>query len=132
MSFLSLVLLAQRARPARQTPLVLAFPEPGLDDSAAYAGYQTRFYRDAAANTVQIYLNGREGRVVTLLADAENASIGFSARDGARRHSLLRRARDQAGVAVSRRPPAVEDLPGAHGPVVNLGSVLLRPHRGHP
>src|SRR5438477_7813892 len=25
---------------------VLGFPEPGLDDPAAYQGYQTRFFRD--------------------------------------------------------------------------------------
>src|SRR5262245_31215821 len=59
---------------------VLAFPEPGLDDSAAYQGYQTRFYRDVAGNTVQIYLDRRQGRVVNLWADAENESLGFTAR----------------------------------------------------
>jgi hypothetical protein len=35
---------------------VLSFPEPGLDDTAAYQGYQTRFYRDSKDNPVQIYL----------------------------------------------------------------------------
>lgn len=59
---------------------VLAFPEAGLDDSAAYAGYATRFYRDANRNTVQVYLDRREGRVVHLLANGENESVGWSAR----------------------------------------------------
>jgi hypothetical protein len=59
---------------------VLDLPQPGLDDSAAYQGYATRFYRDAAGNTVQIYLDRRQGRVVHVIADADNASIGFSVR----------------------------------------------------
>ena len=39
---------------AGQVDPVLAFPEPGLDDSSAYQGYQTRFYRDSRRNAVQI------------------------------------------------------------------------------
>jgi hypothetical protein len=70
--------------PPSRTPAVLSFPEPGLDDPAAYQGYATRFYRDAAGNTVQVYLDRRSGRVVVLLADAENQSLGFSARTGTR------------------------------------------------
>src|SRR5437868_6829290 len=62
---------------------VLAFPEAGLDDSAAYQGYTTRLFRDAARNTVQIYLDGRDGRVVHVWADALNESLGFTARDSA-------------------------------------------------
>jgi hypothetical protein len=68
------------AVPPRAVDPVLAFPEPGLDDSAAYQGYQTRIFRDAADNTFQVYLDRREGRVVHILADADNASVGFSAR----------------------------------------------------
>jgi len=83
----------------RQTSPVLAFPEPGLDDSAAYQGYQTRFFRDAAANTVQIYLDGRSGRVVHLWADADNASAGFTTRDASGRPASLRWASADATVA---------------------------------
>src|SRR5438876_1140088 len=46
MNALAILVLAQLAAPTRRTPPVLAFPEAGLDDSAAYQGYQTRFYRD--------------------------------------------------------------------------------------
>ncbi|MGH7652038.1 MAG: hypothetical protein ACREMS_09365 [Gemmatimonadaceae bacterium] len=60
---------------------VLAFPEVGLDDPAAYQGYQTRFFRDTKGNVVQIYLDARSGRVVNLLADAVDESIGFTVRD---------------------------------------------------
>ncbi len=81
---------------------VLAFPEAGLDDSAAYAGYQTRLFRDAASNTVQLYLDGRVGRVVHLLADAENESVGFTARDTAGRPAPLVWA--GPGATVSRTP----------------------------
>ncbi len=67
---------------AVQAPYV-AFPEPGLDDPAAYDGYSTRVYRDASRNAVQIYLDARTGRVVHLWADALNESIGFTVRDTA-------------------------------------------------
>src|SRR3977135_2583100 len=61
---------------------VLAFPAQGLDDFAAYQGYQTRFFRDTKGNVVQIYLDARRGRVVNLLPDAVNESVGFTVRDG--------------------------------------------------
>lgn len=79
----SLTLLAQLALPAanRPSPPVLDFPRAALDDTAAYAGYHTRLYRDGARNTLQVYLNRSEGRVVHLLANAENESVGFSIRD---------------------------------------------------
>jgi hypothetical protein len=72
MSLLALVLAAQ-------APFI-AFPEPGLDDPAAYEGYATRLYRDASGNAVQIYLDAKSGRVVHLWADALNESIGFTVR----------------------------------------------------
>ena len=81
MPVLALALLAQLAVAPRPVQPVLSFPEAGLDDTAAYRGYQTRFYRDAARNTVQIYLDQRSARVVHLLADADNASVGFTARN---------------------------------------------------
>ena len=78
--------LAALPRPLpRSVAPVLEFPSP-LDDSAAYQGYRTRFFRDAARNTVQVYLD-REGRAVTLLADAEDESAGFTARDASVRYS---------------------------------------------
>jgi hypothetical protein len=124
MNLLAIALLAQLAAPTRQTLPVLAFPEPGLDDSAAYHGYQTRFYRDAMANTVQIYLDGREGRVVTLLADAENASVGFSARDAEGRPAALQWNGDRAGVTVAGRTRTFEYHLAANVPV-QLGWFLL-------
>ena len=76
MMALALLLILQAAQPP-----VLAFPEPGVDDTAAYQGYQTRFYRDSKGNTVQIYLQPRGGRVVNLWADAADESLGFTVRD---------------------------------------------------
>src|SRR5437660_9582872 len=68
--------------PARAdtVPPYLAFPQPGLDDPAAYEGYQTRVYQDASGNGFQVYLKS-SGRVVNLWADAANESVGFSVRD---------------------------------------------------
>ena len=88
MSVALLPLLAQlvagnQAVQPQSTSPVLDSPEPGMDDPAAYEGYRTRFYRDAADNTIQIYIKGSEGRVVALLADAANESIGFTVRDSA-------------------------------------------------
>src|SRR5579884_554591 len=80
MPLFGIVLVAQLAAAARPVAPVLSFPEPGLDAAAAYEGYQTRFYRDAAGNTIQIYLDGKSGRVVHLLANGDDESIAFSVR----------------------------------------------------
>jgi hypothetical protein len=127
MNLLSILLLAQLSVPAHRALPVLAFPEAGLDDSSAYQGYQTRFFRDAAGNTVQIYLDAREGRVVHLLADADDESVGFSARDGAGRPATLRGDGAGEGAVVSRsgRTRTFEDRLAAEGEQVNLGWFLL-------
>lgn len=65
----------------RKISPILHFPEIGLDDSAVYRGYTTRFYKDAAGNTLQIYLNQTDGRVVHVWADAYNESLAFTARN---------------------------------------------------
>src|SRR5712692_3159741 len=75
------ILLALQTAPAREAPPVLQFPTPGLDDPAAYEGYTARLYRDARGNTVEIYIEGKTGRVVHVWADALNESIGFTVRD---------------------------------------------------
>jgi hypothetical protein len=75
-------LLATSASPAQtRVQPILGFPEQGVDDPAAYQGYQTRFFRDTKGNVVQIYLDTRTGRVVNLLADAIDESVGFTVRD---------------------------------------------------
>jgi hypothetical protein len=87
---------------ARDTVLpYLAFPEPGLDDPAAYHGYQTRVYRDASGNAFQVYLNGTSGRVVHLWADATDESAGFTVRDAAGRPAELAWGSAAAAVAES-------------------------------
>ena len=76
------ILLALQTASPRETPPVLQFPTPGLDDPAAYEGYTARLYRDARGNSVEIYIEGKTGRVVHVWADALNESIGFTAREG--------------------------------------------------
>src|SRR5438876_10099981 len=73
-------LLLMQSAPARDTPPVLEFPTPGLDDPAAYEGYTARLYRDSRGNSVEVYIGGKTGRVVHLWADGLNESIGFTAR----------------------------------------------------
>jgi hypothetical protein len=87
---------------------VLAFPEAGLDDPAAYQGYQTRFYRDSRDNTVQIYLDPHGGRVVLLWADAANESVGFTARDALGRPANLTWSGVTAMVADSGSTRSIE------------------------
>lgn len=99
MSLIAIALFAQLAAAVPRRP-VLSFPEKGLDDSAAYQGYQTRFFRDTRGNTVQIYLDARADRVVYLWADAEDESFGFTARAGARAADLQWNG---AGATVSQR-----------------------------
>jgi hypothetical protein len=73
--------LALQAASVREAPPVLQFPTSGLDDPAAYEGYTARVYRDSRGNAVEIYIDGKTGRVVHLWADGLNESIGFTVRD---------------------------------------------------
>ena len=125
MNLLGIILLAQLATPTQHTAPVLSFPEPGLDDSAAYGGYRTRFFRDAAGNTVQIYLEPRGGRVVHLWADASNSSAGFSARDGRGAAVPLRWGGEGAEIDADARTRSLEYELVAEAPVVNVGWFLL-------
>jgi hypothetical protein len=125
MNLFTIVLLAQLTAPARQALPVLAFPEPGLDDSAAYQGYETRFFRDAAGNTVQIYINPRDGRIVHLWADADNESIGFTARDAAGNPITLRWESDGAEVSAAFGRRTLEYQLVADAPFVRVGLFLL-------
>jgi hypothetical protein len=120
----TLVLLAQLAAPITPARPVLAFPEPGLDDSAAYAGYRTRLFRDAAGNTVQIYLDARAQRVVHLFADAEDESIGFTARAAAD-PAPLRWANEAARVGRAGRTRVLEHALIADAPSIAIGWFLL-------
>ena len=118
---LALSLLLQ----AVQTAPVLAFPEPGLDDSSAYQGYQTRFYRDSRKNTVQIYLEPRGGRVVQVWADAANESAGFTVRDAAGRPVRTTWGAEPAGVADSGASRSLEYRLATGASRIELGWFLL-------
>jgi hypothetical protein len=125
MSLIALALFAQLAAPAAKTLPVLAFPERGLDDSAAYQGYQTRLFRDAAGNTVQIYLDARADRVVHLWADAEDESFGFTARGAAGRPAALQWDGDGALMSRAGRTRTVEHALVANDPRIDIGWFLL-------
>ena len=135
MSFALLSILAQLAAIAPNPPAtlstpatpVLAFPEAGLDDPAAYRGYQTRFFRDAASNTLQIYLDSRSGRVVHLWADGENESIGFTVRSGGRPAQLQwgGPGADVAPIPPGSRTRTVSYDLVVNGPRIDVGLFLL-------
>ena len=124
MSLLALLLAAHAALRADSVPPYVSFPEAGLDDPAAYQGYQTRLYRDARGNAIQIYLDRTSGRVVHLWADALDESLGFTARDSAGRPAALAWAGVAAttGVANGRRSLAYRLT--APGPL-SLGHFVL-------
>ncbi len=94
------ILLALQTAPAREAPPVLQFPTPGLDDPAAYEGYTARLYRDARGNSVEIYIEGKTGRVVHLWGDALNESIGFTVRDAGGQEATAAVAFDSGGATV--------------------------------
>ena len=103
---------------------VLEFPEPGLDDPAAYEGYQTRVYQDARGNAFQVYLNRSNGRVVHLWADAADESVGFTARDSGGTPAELAWSSSGAVAAAAGRTRSVSY--GLEGPSpVTLGLFLL-------
>jgi hypothetical protein len=112
------------AQPRTVQP-VLGFPEQGLDDPAAYQGYQTRFFRDAKGNVVQVYLDARSGRVVTLLADAVNESVGFTVRDGSGKPLRLEWGSTGAVVSQTGNRRTIEYQLVANAPQILIGWILL-------
>jgi hypothetical protein len=104
---------------------VLSFPEIGLDDSAAYRDYQTRFYRDARGNTLQIYLDARSGRVVHLWADAEDESAGLTVRDAAGHPVALKWGSAAPTVSTNGRARIFEYDLVADAARIDLGLFLL-------
>jgi hypothetical protein len=104
---------------------VLAFPEQGLDDPAAYQGYQTRFFRDTKGNVVQIYLDARSGRVVNLLPDAVNESVGFTVRDGTGKPIRLEWGSPDAIISQVGNRRTIEYQLVANAPQVLIGWILL-------
>ncbi|MEO8575582.1 MAG: hypothetical protein ABI556_02725 [Gemmatimonadales bacterium] len=119
--------LITRSAPAQSRSIdpVLAFPERGLDDSAAYQGYQTRFFRDAAGNVVQVYLDARSGRVVSVMADAVNESVGFTVRDAAGRPLRLNWGSEHAAISTAGSRRSIEYRLAANAPVIEIGWILL-------
>ena len=104
---------------------ILGFPEAGLDDPAAYQGYQTRFYRDTKGNVVQIYLDARSGRVVNLLANAVDESAGFTVRDGNGKPVRLEWGSADATVSQDGDNRTIEYQLVANSPQLQIGWILL-------
>ena len=119
-----MILLALLLLQTAQAP-VLAFPEAGVDDTAAYQGYRTRFYRDSKGNTVQIYLEPRGGRVVSLWADAADESLGFTVRDARGKPARLDWSSDSAEAGDSGGMRTLEYRLAAESPSITLGWFLL-------
>ena len=104
---------------------ILGFPEQGLDDPAAYQGYQTRFFRDTKGNVVQVYLDARSGRVVNLLADAVDESVGFTVRDGNGKPIRLEWGSPDAIVSQDGNRRTIEYQLAVNSPQLLIGWILL-------
>ncbi len=111
--------------PPRAAEPVLSFPEAGLDDTAAYQGYQTRFYRDSRDNSLQIYFERRTGRVVHVWADAADESVAFTARDAAGRPAAVDWGGYEATVSDSAGRRTIEYRLNVQAPRIQLGWFLL-------
>src|SRR5215213_9429365 len=110
---------------SRVTQPVLEFPEAGLDDTAAYQGYQTRFYRDSKGNTVQIYLQPQTSRAVLVWADAANESVGFNVRDPRGKPARLYWGASAAEVTDSGTTRSIEFRLAAPVSALELGWFVL-------
>ncbi|HYF38929.1 MAG TPA: hypothetical protein VD930_04505, partial [Gemmatimonadales bacterium] len=104
---------------------VLAFPEPGIDDTASYQGYQTRFYRDSRGNTVQIYIQPQTSRVVLVWANGANESAGFNVRDARGRPAKLRWGAEAAQVVDAGQDRSIEYELVTDSRQIELGWFLL-------
>lgn len=114
---------------AQEVPPVLEFPQSGLDDPATYRGYTTRFFRDSAGNTVQVYLNQNNGRVVHLWADAANESLSFTVRDSAGQPARLKWDSPGARVTSERETRYVEYSLRSATTQLDLGHFVLNTMR---
>jgi hypothetical protein len=123
---LALALLLQVSPQSGEPVLpVLAFPEPGLDDTAAYQGYQTRFYRDSRENTLQIYHDARSGRIVNIWANALDESIGFTIRDRRGNPARVRWDTPEARVSDSEPTTSLEYHLVVSSPDIRIGWFVL-------
>ncbi len=126
LALVSASLLGATSLPAQtRVQPVLGFPEQGVDDPAAYQGYQTRFFRDTKGNVVQIYLDARSGRVVNLLADALDESVGFTVRDAAGRPIRLEWGSPDAVISQSGDRRTIEYQLVANTKQIYIGWILL-------
>ena len=122
---LSLSLSATAESQSKTVAPVLAFPEAGIDDPAAYQGYQTRFFRDTKGNVVQVYLDARRGRVVNLLANAVDESVGFTVRDGNGQPVRLEWGTAGAVISQDGEQRTIEYQLVANAPRIVIGWLLL-------
>jgi len=126
LALVSASLLGATSVPAQtRVQPVLGFPEQGVDDPAAYQGYQTRFFRDTKGNVVQIYLDTERGRVVNLLADAIDESVGFTVRDAAGRPIRLEWGSPDAVISQNGDRRTIEYQLVANTRQIYIGWILL-------
>jgi hypothetical protein len=114
---------------AQEVSYALEIPQVGLDDTSTYRGYTTRFFRDSAGNTLQIYLNQNHGRVVNLWADAANESISFTGRDRAGRPAILAWDSPRAKATSEGKTRYVEYTLSSTTPALEVGLFVLNTMR---
>ncbi len=123
------VLDIQRTATAQEVLPVLEFPQVGLDDTSTYRGYTTRFFQDSEGNTLQIYLNQNNGRVVNVWADAANESISFTARTKGGERAILEWGSPVAKVTSEGKTRYVEYSLLSKAPSLDVGHFVLNTMR---
>ena len=104
---------------------VLEFPEKGMDDPAKYEKYVTRFFKDSAGNSLQIYIDQKSGRVVNLWANAANESLSFTVRDTAGQPVAIQWNSKSAIVTSEKNTRSVQYDLTISSPSIQIGHTLL-------
>jgi hypothetical protein len=111
--------------PAQDREPILEFPQLGLDDTVAYRGYRTRFFRDSDGNTVQVAINQTTGRVVNLWADAADESISFTIRDSTHQPARAEWASEGATLSRDANRRYLRYRLRSESPAIDFGHFLL-------
>ena len=104
---------------------IIEFPTSGVDDTVAYRGYQTRFFRDSKGNTVQVVINRITGRVVSLWADGADESISFTARYSDGRPAQLSWSPSGAEPSSDKKMRYLQFEVATDSPSIDIGLFLL-------
>jgi hypothetical protein len=119
------ILLSVNLAYSTEVAPTLEFPEKGMDDPAKYEKYVTRFFKDSAGNSFQIYIDQKSGRVVNLWADAANESLSFTVRDSSGSPAAIQWESKTANVTSNNNMRSVQYVLTINSPSIQIGHTML-------